>query len=100
MRNKTHRAIAAAAAVGLALVTIGSTPASARVRHGGGSAAAFGAFAAMAGTIATIAAANNGYGYGYGGYYGPGPYYAQPYYAPYAYGPVWRHGYRRHWRRW
>jgi hypothetical protein len=109
MRSTTHRAIAAAAAVGLALsVGLTSTTASAARRHVGNGAAAFGAFAVMAGTIAAIAAANNGpyYGYGtyygspygYGSYYGPAYYAPGPYYGSYAYRPAWR-GHVSHYRR-
>ncbi len=99
MLTKTHRAIAAAAAASIALTAIGLTPAKAeplatevRYRHDGG-AAALGAFAAIAGTIAMIAASHHnrdGYyesPYGYG--YAP---------APYGYAP--RHGWggwHRHW---
>jgi hypothetical protein len=90
MQTRTNRAMAAAVAAGLALTTIGvsSTDASAATRrHNGNAAAALGAFALMAGTIAAIASANDGYGR----YYGPGPYYAgpAPYYG-YGYRPAWR----------
>jgi hypothetical protein len=56
----------------------------------GGSAAALGIFGMAIGTIGAIAAQQN-YGYGYGPYYGGGPYYygGGPYYyggGPYYYG--------------
>ena len=100
MSIKTNRAMAAAAAVSIALTAFGLTPASAAplrtdasYRHGGG-AAALGAFAAIAGTIATIAAAQNDRDqYVDGGPYGP---------APYAYAPAYRGGWggwRDHWHR-
>src|SRR5258708_36151613 len=91
MSTKTNRAIAAAAAVLIALPAFSLTPAAAApltevsYRHSDG-AAAFGAFAMFAGTIAAIAAAQHerdryyeGGGYGYG----PAPYA----YRPYAYEP-------------
>jgi len=88
MFTKTHRAIAAASAASIALTAIGLTPAAAQplatevsYRNDGG-AAALGAFAAIAGTIAMIAASHHdrapvyqGYGYGYA----PAPYYAPRY---------------------
>ena len=87
MFTKTHRAIAAAAAASIALTAIGLTPAAAQplatevgYRHDGG-AAALGAFAAIAGTIAMIAASHHDRGPYYEGPYGYG--YAP---APYAYG--------------
>ena len=91
MFTKTHRAIAAAAAASIALTAIGLTPAAAQplatevgYRHDGG-AAALGAFAAIAGTIAMIAASHHD----------DGPYYAAPYgygYAPAPYGYAPRYG--------
>ena len=100
MFTKTHRAIAAAAAASIALTAIGLTPAAAQplatevgYRHDGG-AAALGAFAAIAGTIAMIAASHHD----------DGPYYAAPYgygYAPAPYGYAPRYGgwggWHRHW---
>jgi len=85
MSIKTNRAIAAAAAASIALTTLTLAPASAApltevsYRHDGG-AAALGAFAAIAGTIASIAAAEH---------------YRHQYYepSPYAYGPVYPYGY-------
>jgi hypothetical protein len=80
MLTKTHRAIAAAAATSIALTAITLSPAAAQppatevsYRNDGG-AAALGAFAAIAGTIAMIAASHHDdgpyyqapYGYGYG----------------------------------
>jgi len=100
MLTKTTRAIAAAAAASIALSTVALAPAGAAplatevgYRHDGG-AAAIGAFAAIAGTIAMIAAAHHDrtpyyeapYGYGYA----PAPYA----YAP-RYGSDW-HGWH-HW---
>jgi hypothetical protein len=87
MFTKQTRAIAAAAAVSIALTAFGLRPAAAgplptdvSYRHDGG-AAALGAFAAIAGTIAMIAAAHHD----------DGPYYAAPDYGyappPYAYAP-------------
>ena len=100
MFTRTHRAIAAAAAASIALTAVGLTPAMAQplatevgYRHDGG-AAALGAFAAIAGTIAMIAASHHD----------DGPYYERPYGygyapAPYGYGP--RHGgWHGHWRHW
>jgi hypothetical protein len=91
MFTKTTRAIAAAAAASIALTAIGLTPAAAQplatevsYRHDGG-AAALGAFAAIAGTIAMIAASHHD----------NGPYYAAPYgygYAPAPYGYAPRYG--------
>src|ERR1700732_1569378 len=96
MSIKTNRAIAAAAAALVALTGFGLAPAAAAplatevsYRHDGG-AAALGAFVAIAGTIAAIAAAqhdrDDSYGRPYGYGYGP---------APYAYAP--RYG---AWGRW
>jgi hypothetical protein len=89
MFTKTHRAIAAAAAASIALTAIGLAPATAQplatevgYRHDGG-AAAIGAFAAIAGTIAMIAASHHD----------DGPYYGSPYgYAPAPYGYAPRYG--------
>jgi hypothetical protein len=100
MSINTTRAIAAAAAASIALTAIGLSSATAAslsevsYRHDG-SAAALGAFAAIAGSIAMIAAANHDrdryyegpYGYGYA----PAPYA----YAP-RYGGGWR-GWHGHW---
>jgi len=112
MSTRINRAIAAAAAASIALTGLGLTSASAApvygpqgaqaaplltdvsYRHDGG-AAALGAFAAIAGTIATIAAAQHHRDYYDGPYaYGPAPYA----YAP-GYGGGWGgwHGHR-HWR--
>ena len=88
MFTKTTRAIAAAAAASIALTAISLTPAAAQplatevgYRHDGG-AAALGAFAAIAGTIAMIAASHHDNGPYYAAQYGYG--YAP---APYGYGP-------------
>ncbi len=114
MSTRINRAIAAAAAASIALTAFGLTPASAAplygpqgvqapplltdvgYRHGGDGAAVLGAFAAIAGTIATIAATQHhrdayydgGYGYGYG---------PAPYAAP-GYGQGWGGWRHRHWR--
>jgi hypothetical protein len=99
MFTKTHRAIAAAAAASIALTAIGLTPAAAAplatqvgYRNDGG-AAALGAFAAIAGTIAIIAASqHNRDGY----YESPYGYAPAPYgYAP-RYGSGWG-GWHGHW---
>jgi hypothetical protein len=103
MFTKTHRAIAAAAAASIALSAFGLSPAAAAplatevgYRHDGG-AAALGAFAAIAGTIAMMAATHHDDGpyyerpYGYG--YAPAPYA----YAPH-YGSSWG-GWHGHWHR-
>jgi hypothetical protein len=104
MSTKTNRAIAAAAAVLIALPAFGLTPAAAApvltdvsYRHSD-AAAAFGAFAVFAGTIAAIAAAQHdrdryydGGPYGYG--YGPAPYGYAPRYGGWG-------GWRDHWHRW
>jgi hypothetical protein len=99
MFTKTHRAIAAAAAASIALTAIGLTPAAAGplptqvgYRNDGG-AAALGAFAAIAGTIAVIAASqHNRDGY----YESPYGYAPAPYgYAP-RYGSGWG-GWHGHW---
>jgi len=96
MLTKTNRAIAAAAAASIALTTFGLAPAAAAplatevsYRNDGG-AAALGAFAAIAGTIAVIAASHHDRDYD-GGPYGYG-------YAPYrgGWGGWHRHG---HWDR-
>src|SRR4029077_15778708 len=86
MFTKTHRAIAAAAAASIAITAIGLTPAAAEplatqvgYRNDGG-AAALGAFAAIAGTIAVIAASQHNRD----GYY-ESPYGYAP--APYGYAP-------------
>jgi hypothetical protein len=101
MQTRTNRAIAVAAAAGLALAAVGLTSTSASAatrRHNGDAAAAIGAFAVMAGTIAAIAAANNDYDS-----YGPAPYYAgrAPYYGyGYGYRPAWRGHVQNHrWHR-
>ena len=94
MLTKTTRAIAAAAAASIALSTVALAPANATPLRNDGGAAAIGAFAAIAGTIAMIAAAHHDrtpyyeapYGYGYA----PAPYA----YAP-RYGSDW-HGWH-HW---
>ena len=73
MRTWMNRAIATAAAATIALTTFSLQPAAAHPR-GGNDAAAFAAFAAIFGTIAAIAAAEQ--------------YRDQPYYTPsYRYGP-------------
>ena len=84
MSTKTNRAIAAAVAASIAITTFGLAPAAAGplpteigYRHRDDGAAALGAFAAIAGTIAAIAAARHdrdrdGGPYAYG--YGPDPY--------------------------
>jgi hypothetical protein len=100
MFTKQNRAIAAAAAASIALTGFGLRPAAAAplvtevgYRHDGG-AAALGAFAAIAGTIAMIAASHHDRGPYYEGPYGYG--YAP---APYAYAPRYGgwHGWRGHW---
>ena len=99
MFTKTHRAIAAAAAASIALTAIGLAPATAQplatevgYRHDEG-AAAIGAFAAIAGTIAMIAASHHDNGPYYGSPYGYAP---APYgYAPH-YGGGWG-GWHGHW---
>ncbi len=103
MSIKTNRAIAAAAAASIALTTLTLTPAAAEpfyaptevhYRDNGG-AAALGAFAAIAGTIATIAAAEH-----YRRHYdeAPYPYAYRPAYPAYGYGGY--GGYDGGWRRW
>jgi hypothetical protein len=101
MFTKPTRVMAAAAAASIALTAFGLSPAAAgplptevSYRHDGG-AAALGAFAAIAGTIAMIAAAHHD----------NGPYYENPYGyapAPYAYAPrdssSWG-GWHGHWHR-
>jgi hypothetical protein len=109
MSTRINRAIAAAAAASIALTGLGLTSASAApfygprpqaapvltdvgYRHGGDGAAALGAFAAIAGTIATIAATQH-----HRDAYYDGPAYAYgP--APYGYAPGWG-GWRGHWHR-
>ena len=91
MFTKQNRAIAAAAAASIALTAFGLSSATAAplatevsYRNDGG-AAALGAFAAIAGTIAMIAASHHD----------DGPYYAAPYgygYAPAPYGYAPRYG--------
>jgi hypothetical protein len=99
MSIKTNRAIAAAAAASIALTGFGLTPAAAApvatevsYRHDGG-AAALGAFVAIAGTIAAIAAArhdrDDDYGRPYRYGYGPAPYAVSPRYG----------GWGGHWHR-
>jgi hypothetical protein len=99
MFTRQNRTIAAAAAVSIALSAFGLSPAAAAplatevgYRNDGG-AAALAAFAAIAGTIAVIAAAHHD----------RAPYYQAPYGyapAPYAhaprYGSDWG-GWHRHW---
>ena len=97
MSTRTNRAIAAAVAASIAVTTFGLAPASAAplptdvsYRHHGDGAAVIGAFAAIAGSIAAIAAARHDrdryydspYAYGY-----------DP--APYPYGGWHRPWYRR-----
>jgi hypothetical protein len=102
MSIKTNRAIAAAAAASIALTAIGLSPASAAplatevsYRDNGG-AAAIGAFAAIAGTIAMLAATHHDHDayyegpYRYG--YGPAPY---PY-APHHGWDGWHGSWHRH----
>jgi hypothetical protein len=110
MSTKMNRAIAAAVAASIALPALSLTSAAAApfygpqvgappavtdvsYRHYGGGAAALGAFAAIAGTIASIAAAEH-YRHQY---YDGGP-------APYAYGPAYSEGYAPYryggWGRW
>jgi len=104
MFTKQTRAIAAAAAASIALTAFGLSPAAAgplptqvSYRHDGG-AAALGAFAAIAGTIAMIAAAHHDNGpyyegpYGYG--YAPAPYAYAPHYGGSSWG-----GWHDHWHR-
>jgi hypothetical protein len=104
MLTKQNRAITAAAAASIALTAFGLSPAAAAppatevgYRNDGG-AAALGAFAAIAGTIAIIAASHHDRGPAYEGPYGYG--YAP---APYAYAPRYGsdgggwHGWRGHW---
>jgi hypothetical protein len=102
MVTKLNRAIAAAAAASIAFTAFGLTPAAAQPLatevgyRNDGSAAALGAFAAIAGTIAMIAASHHdrapvyqGYGYGYA----PAPYYAPRYGSDWG---GWR-GWHGHW---
>jgi hypothetical protein len=106
MPTRMNRTIAAAVAASIMLPTLGLTPAAAapvygpqiaappagvtevRYRHDGG-AAALGAFAAIAGTIASIAAAEHYRRH----YYDDYPY-------PYAYGPAYPYGYGPHYGGW
>jgi hypothetical protein len=111
MSTRINRAIAAAAAASIAVTGLGLSSASAApfygpraspmltdvgYRHGGDGAPVLGAFAAIAGTIATIAATQHHRdGYYDGGAYGYGP-------APYAYSPGYGGGWggwrgHRHW---
>jgi hypothetical protein len=104
MFTNTHRTIAAAAAASIAFTAFGLRPAAAAPLatevgyRNDGSAAALGAFAAIAGTIAMIAASHHDRGAAYEGPYGYG--YAP---APYAYTPRYGsdghgwHGWRGHW---
>jgi hypothetical protein len=100
MYTRQNRAIAAAVVASIALAGFGLSPAAAAplatevgYRNDGG-AAAIGAFAAIAGTIAMIAASHHDRGPYYEGPYGYG--YAP---APYAYAPRYGgwHGWRGHW---
>ena len=115
MSTRINRVIAAAAAASIAFTGLSLATASAApfygpqgaqasplltdvgYRHRGDGAAALGAFAAIAGTIATIAAARHYHDHYYdGGPYGYGP-------APYAYAPGYGGGWggwqgHRHWR--
>jgi hypothetical protein len=107
MFTKTTRAIAAAGAASIALTAFGLSPAAAQPLatevgyRNDGSAAALGAFAAIAGTIAMIAASHHDRGpsyespYGYG--YAPAPYGYAPRYG--ADGRGWHawEGWRGHW---
>jgi hypothetical protein len=121
MLTNTKRTIAGVTAAALVLTAVGTTPgfaasaskqgpamqqadvevsAARRHRHRGvPPAAALGAFAAIAGTIASVAAAqryrDDPYRYGYyggpyPGYYG-GPYAVEPGYGYYNYAPAYRH---------
>ena len=103
MVTKLNRAVAAAAAASIALTAFGLSPAAAQPRatevgyRNDGGAAALGAFAAIAGTIAVIAASHHDrgpapYGYGY-----PPASYTPRYYG--SDGGGWRgwHGWRGHW---
>jgi hypothetical protein len=97
MSTRQNRAIAAAAAASIALTAFSISPAAAAplatevsYRNDGG-AAAIGAFAAIAGTIAMIAAAHHDHDRYYEG--PPAPYA----YAP-RYGGDWD-GWRHHWHR-
>ena len=113
MSTRINRVIAAAAAASIAFTGLSLTTASAApfygpqgaqasplltdvgYRHRGDGAAALGAFAAIAGTIATIAATQHHRDYYDGGAYGYGP-------APYGYAPDYGRGWggwRGHWHR-
>jgi hypothetical protein len=105
MVTKLNRAVAAAAAASIALTAFSLSPAAAQplatqvgYRNDGG-AAALGALAAIAGTIAVIAASHHDRGPVYAAPYGYAP-------APYAYAPRYNsdgggwhrwHGWRGHW---
>jgi hypothetical protein len=111
MSTRINRVIAAAAAASIAFTGLSLTTASAApfygpqgaqasplltevgYRHRGDGAAVLGAFAAIAGTIATIAAARHHRDHYYDGAYGYAP-------APYAYAPAYGGGWHghRHWR--
>jgi hypothetical protein len=115
MSTRINRVIAAAAAASIAFTGLSLTTASAApfygpqgvqasplltdvgYRHRGDGAAVLGAFAAIAGTIATIAATQHHRDH----YYDGGPYGYAP--APYAYAPGYGGGWNgwhghRHWR--
>jgi hypothetical protein len=106
MFTKQNRAIPAAIAASIALTAFGLSPASAAplatevgYRNDGG-AAALGAFAAIAGTIAMIAASHHDRGPYYEGPYGYGDAPAPYAYAPrYGAGGGWHswHGWRGYW---
>jgi uncharacterized membrane protein YidH (DUF202 family) len=90
MLTRNFRAIALAAATTIALTAIGVTPASADRRNN--NAAAIAAFAAIVGTIATIAIAEERRSRWEDHqrqrayrpqHYGPSPYQNRPYYRPY-----------------
>ena len=93
MLTKTHRAIAAAAATSIALTAITLSPAAAQppatevsYRNDGG-AAALGAFAAIAGTIAMIAASHHDDGPYYAAHSRRAPARNHTRTAPYGYAP-------------
>jgi hypothetical protein len=124
VRTSTKRLIATATAASIAITAVSIVPAVSapvaplpaqalerasdgfvevakrRKRHYGGNAAALGAFAAIAGTIATLAARDRyRRHYYYDPYYGPPPYaygYRSPYYGGYGYYPH-RYRYYRGW---
>src|SRR5581483_1737194 len=96
MQKRSHPLIAAAGAAAIALTSLGTVSPDAATRHvarhhvyrGGGNAAAFGLFAGMIGTIATLAARDQYYD----------NYYAPRYYAPYPpYGYGYPYGPYRRW---